>query len=178
MLRLRQGLFDLEKAEDQYIGEKIWSLNNEKNIQLKFLINLISASRLNDTKGLAILAFKHLTCWRIYISWKYLLPYSVLSILTPTTIIFFKGTIHKCYPFDLCYSKCRFSTDRIKQGDLVFNVYYLLNKVLSLQKYKMKGCLLWGFCVMVFNRDLSTNDVNHSPSISNIQQSFLITPFT
>ena len=30
---------------------------------------------------------------------------------------------HKCYPFDLCYSKCRFSTDRIKQGDLVFNVY-------------------------------------------------------
>ena len=30
-----------------------------------------------------------------------------------------------CYPFDLCYSKCRVSTDRIKQGDLVFNVYYL-----------------------------------------------------
>ena len=30
-----------------------------------------------------------------------------------------------CYPFDLCYFKCRFSTDRIKQGDLMFNVYYL-----------------------------------------------------
>ena len=33
--------------------------------------------------------------------------------------------INICYPLDLCYSKCRFSTDRIKQGDLVFNVYYL-----------------------------------------------------
>ena len=30
-----------------------------------------------------------------------------------------------CYPFDLFYSKCRFSTDKIKQGDLMFNVYYL-----------------------------------------------------
>ena len=28
-----------------------------------------------------------------------------------------------CYPFDLCYFKCRFSTDIIKQGDLMFNVY-------------------------------------------------------
>ena len=32
--------------------------------------------------------------------------------------------MYVCYPFELCYSKCRFSTDRIKQG-LVFNVYYL-----------------------------------------------------
>ena len=30
--------------------------------------------------------------------------------------------------------KCRFSTDIIKQGDLMFNVYYLQNKVLPLQK--------------------------------------------
>ena len=26
-----------------------------------------------------------------------------------------RGCIHKCYPFDLCSSKCRFSNDRIKQ---------------------------------------------------------------
>ena len=26
---------------------------------------------------------------------------------------------------DLCYSKCWFSTDKIKQGDHVLNVYYL-----------------------------------------------------
>ena len=36
-----------------------------------------------------------------------------------------ENKMDKCYPFDLCYSKCRFSTDKIKQGDLVFNVYYL-----------------------------------------------------
>ena len=29
------------------------------------------------------------------------------------------GDIHTCYPFDLCYSKCRFSTDRIKQRSRV-----------------------------------------------------------
>ena len=44
--------------------------------------------------------------------------------------------VNVCYPFDLCYLKCRFSTDRIKQGDLMFNVYYLQNEMLSLQKYK------------------------------------------
>ena len=28
-----------------------------------------------------------------------------------------------CNPFDLCYFKCRFFSDIIKQGDLMFNVY-------------------------------------------------------
>ena len=60
--------------------------------------------------------------------------------------------LYICYPFDLCYSECRFSTDRIKQGDLMFNVYYLQNEMLSLQKYKRtsKSLLFGRFCYLQF----------------------------
>ena len=30
-----------------------------------------------------------------------------------------QSSMHVCYPFDLCYSKCRISTDRIKQRSRV-----------------------------------------------------------
>ena len=31
-----------------------------------------------------------------------------------------KNCLYTCYPFELCYSKCRFSTDRIKQRSSVW----------------------------------------------------------
>ena len=47
--------------------------------------------------------------------------------------------VHLCYPFKLCYSKCRFSTGRIKHRsrDLCFMFIIFGNKVLLLQKYKL-----------------------------------------
>ena len=37
-----------------------------------------------------------------------------------------------CYPFDLCYSKCQFSTDRIKQADFqIVDIYNKLSRFLD-----------------------------------------------
>ena len=57
------------------------------------------------------------------------LPRWMMSSIGPKMLYRLISIMNECYPFDLCYFKCRFSTDRIKQGDLMFNVYYLQNKV-------------------------------------------------
>ena len=56
-------------------------------------------------------------------------------------MVLISNNLNICYPFDLCYSKCRFSTDRIKQGDLIYNVYYLQSELLPLQNYTLVGSL-------------------------------------
>ena len=48
---------------------------------------------------------------------------------------------HRCYPFDLCYSKCRFSTDRIKQGDLSFLMFIIFENRCYSFKSIMPVCI-------------------------------------
>ena len=44
----------------------------------------------------------------------------ILEVENSLLVIFnLNENIHKCYPFELCYSKCQVSTDRIKQRSSV-----------------------------------------------------------
>ena len=85
---------------------------------ISFNIAVVACSIWTTSTHNGLLNKQWLHCWK----WQFLIAYIGFKLLYWNAN--WNWIMYVCYPLDLCYSKCRFSTDRIKQRS---NVYCLLS---------------------------------------------------